>query len=43
MVAVNRDIRLLKEELIEFVKGMYNDRSFFFNLSLSLFSRRERV
>lgn len=38
MIAVNCDIRLAKEELIEFVKGMNDGKSFFFNLSLLLFS-----
>ena len=42
MIAVNCDIRLAKEELIEFVKGMNDGKSFFFNLSVSLFSWRER-
>ena len=43
MIAVNRDIRLAKEEPIEFVKGMNGGKSFFFNLSVSLFSWRERA
>ena len=43
MIAVNCDIRLAKEELIEFVKGMNDGKSFFFNLSLLLFSWVERA
>lgn len=43
MIAVNRDIRLAKEELIKFVKGMNDGKGFFFNLSVSLFSWRERA
>ena len=42
MIVVNCDIRLAKEELIEFVKDMNGGKSFLFNLSISLFSWRER-
>ena len=43
MITVNRDIRLAKEELVEFVKGMNNGKSFFFNLNVALLIWRERA
>lgn len=43
MIVVNCDIRFVKEELIKFVKGMNDGKGFFFNLSVLLFSWRERV
>ena len=33
---MNRNIRLAEKELIEFVKGVNNGKSFFFNLSVPL-------
>lgn len=40
---MNCYIRFVEEELIKFVKGMSNGKSFFFDLSLALFSWRKRV
>ena len=38
---MNRNIRLAEKELIEFVKGVNGGKSFFFNLSVPLFSWRK--
>lgn len=40
---MNRNIRLAEKELIEFVKGVNSGKSFFFNLSVPLFSWRKRA
>ena len=41
MITVDGDVRLAEEELINFVKGMNDGKSFFFNLSIALLSRSE--
>ena len=40
---MNRNIRLAEKELIEVVKGVNSGKSFFFNLSVPLFSWRKRA
>ena len=43
MITVNRDIRLAKEELVEFMEGMNDGESFFFNLGVALLGWGERA